>query len=133
MPDLTPYQIHELIMEAMGTDVPDMMPARVIVEPKWSEISGIPTGQYSPAGENAMWIRTGDLPTPKPVAEEKHCCEMKRHYVLGIVGTRGDAPTSFADFVISWEPKIILAPKFCGWCGATIKKTDTRRITGLDT
>ena len=131
MPDLTSYQIHELLMEAIGTDTPDMMPARIIVNAKWSKSSGIPPGQYSPAGENAMWIRTGDLPTPKPVEEEKHCCEMKRHYILGIVATNGPEPTEMVDFAVAWEPKILIAPKFCGWCGSKIESDHTRRITGL--
>lgn len=128
MPDLTDYQIHELIMEDIAERSPGCMPARIIVSPQMFESTGIPEGTYSPAGQDAMWIRTGDVPKP---ADPDYCCEMRRHFVLGIVGTNGPEPTDVASFAIAWEPKIILAPLFCSWCGEKFREKSTRRVTGL--
>ncbi len=61
--------------------------------------------------------------------EENYCCAMRRHFLVGIMGTRTDeeVPTDMADFVLAWEPQIVIAIKFCPFCGATIKGDETLR------
>mgnify|MGYP000592625278 CR=1 FL=1 len=127
MPDLTPYQIHERIMDSIAINSPKVMPSGVIVDEEWSKTSGIPEGAYARSPEG-IWVRSGDL--PKSVKAD-YCCEMRRHFILGIIATRGPEPTEIADFAIAWEPKILVAPVYCGWCGEKYRENSTRRVTGI--
>lgn len=62
------------------------------------------------------------------MTEENYCCEMRRHFVVGILGeTRGEMPLEVADFVVAWEPKIIIAIRYCPFCGNKINKDETTR------
>ncbi len=46
---------------------------------------------------------------------------MRKHFLIGIIGVaQGPAPTESADFVVSWEPKILIAIKYCPFCGKQI-------------
>lgn len=55
---------------------------------------------------------------------------MRQHFILGIMGVResGPAPVDAADFVIQFEPKIIIAIKYCPFCGAAIDGKQTLGI-----
>ncbi len=77
---------------------------------------GIPHGTYV-HGRDGVWRL------------ENYCCSMRRHYLIGIVGTRNDEPMPLeaADFIDEWEPKIILKIKFCCFCGKEITADQTVR------
>lgn len=123
------YQISDILSEHISwTYCGEAVPDKANVTSEYAEMLGIPEGIYIPGGTNSMWLWAGDLPKPEP---QKHCCEMKRHFILGIVGTDGPEPTCVADFAVAWEPKILIAPKYCGWCGSEIQADHTRRITGM--
>ena len=61
---------------------------------------------------------------------EVYCCAMRRHFVLGIVAYRKgeDMPTEAIDFAIEYEPRLIIAFKFCPFCGQPRSEEDTLRI-----
>ena len=61
--------------------------------------------------------------------DEKYCCKMRAHFLIGVVGTReGDAPVEAADFIIAFEPKIIMKIKYCPFCGKEMTHDGTLRI-----
>lgn len=53
---------------------------------------------------------------------EGYCCAMRRHFVLGIVGVRAneEMPTDMADYVMEWEPKLVISIHYCPFCGEDI-------------
>jgi hypothetical protein len=62
-------------------------------------------------------IEHNDLPT-----HDGYCCDMRRHFLVGIVAERHDqpAPIECMDFVVTFEPRIVIAIKFCPFCGQRI-------------
>lgn len=63
--------------------------------------------------------------------DETYCCAMRRHFLIGIIGTRrGEpAPIDLADYVVEWEPKIVIRIKHCPFCGKVLPDDDTVRRT----
>lgn len=66
------------------------------------------------------------------VGDEKYCCGMRRHFVVGIIAQRQgeDPPVDLADFVVAWEPKIAIRIKYCPFCGEELPDDDTLRMQG---
>ena len=60
----------------------------------------------------------------------KYCCNMREYFVIGIIGKRSDieAPTDMADFIVAWEPKIIVRIKYCPFCGKEVTDDQVVRI-----
>ncbi len=67
------------------------------------------------------------------MAKEQYCCGMRRYFLFAIVGQRGDedAPVEMADFIVVWEPTIVIRMKFCPFCGVELPEKDTLRLTKL--
>lgn len=61
--------------------------------------------------------------------KDQYCCTMRRHFLVGIVGVRKGEPTPIeaADFVIAWEPKILIKIKYCPFCGKQMTAQDVVR------
>lgn len=62
--------------------------------------------------------------------DETFCCPMRRHFLVGIIGVREDepAPVDVADFVIQWEPKVLIRIKHCPFCGDELPREALMRI-----
>ena len=55
---------------------------------------------------------------------------MRRHFLIGIVSCKeGPAPTDVADFVIAFEPTIVIAIKYCPFCGTQINGKQTLGVS----
>lgn len=79
--------------------------------------AGIPPGTYALGANGRYQIET-------------YCCAMRKHFYLGIVGTRpgADAPAEAVNFIHSWEPgkQIVYTIKFCPFCGTELTDDQTR-------
>lgn len=55
---------------------------------------------------------------------------MRRHFVIGIAGTRADEPTPFEimEFMPDITTKLIVI-KFCPFCGVELDNTQPFRVT----
>lgn len=64
--------------------------------------------------------------------EDDYCCSMRRHFLVGIVATRKDEPTPIevVDFVVEWEPKMIIRIKYCSFCGDQLPHNALVRTQG---
>lgn len=53
---------------------------------------------------------------------DSYCCAMRQHFVLGIVGVRAneEMPVDMVDYVIEWEPQLVVAIHYCPFCGEGI-------------
>lgn len=58
------------------------------------------------------------------------CCAMRNHFLVGVVGYKKDEPfpADLPDFVVSWEPQILLAIRYCPFCGKDVSKDGSLRI-----
>jgi len=63
--------------------------------------------------------------------KEQYCCDMRRYFLFAIVGERRgeEKPVDMVDFVIAWEPTIVIRMKFCPFCGVELPPGDTLRLT----
>jgi hypothetical protein len=61
------------------------------------------------------------------------CCRMIDHYLVAVVGQQPDsiAPIETADFMLSFDPMVI-ALKFCPFCGSALSDKTKRVGTKLD-
>ena len=80
---------------------------------------GIPAGTYILSHDGTWKLET-------------YCCAMRKHYVLGIVGSRKDEPVPIeaADFVEQWSPKVVLRIRYCPFCGVELHGDQTTRQVG---
>jgi len=63
------------------------------------------------------------------IVEGPYCCPVRRHLFIGIIGERKEAPpVELADFIIQWEPQLVVGIKYCPFCGQIIKRGDALRI-----
>lgn len=62
--------------------------------------------------------------------DQPDCCPLRSYFLLQIVGARPDMPepVEVADFVVQWEPFIIVATKFCPFCGTEIPRDRPRNV-----
>lgn len=67
------------------------------------------------------------------ISPTNYCCPMRSHFFLGIVGQRkGPQPIELADFIIQWEPQIVIGIRYCPFCGTTIERDAPRKVVGPD-
>lgn len=57
------------------------------------------------------------------------CCVLREHFLLGIIGQQQKpVPVEAVDLIVAWEPQIVLAIRFCPFCGEALAHNATRRI-----
>ena len=63
------------------------------------------------------------------VEEQEYCCAMRRHFIIGIAGARGDEPVPFdvMEFMPDIQTKLIVI-KFCPFCGVQLDNNQPVRI-----
>lgn len=112
---MTPNEIHLRICQIiMSEGIDDGVQYVTFTE---DNAFDIPPGAYllSPSG---VW------------KAEVYCCSMRRHFLLGIVGQRSDEgmPVEAADFILEWEPKIIIKIRYCSFCGEKVGDESVRVV-----
>lgn len=60
----------------------------------------------------------------------EYCCQMRAYFLIGIVATRTDVPqpVDIADYVMEWEPQIVIKIRHCPFCGEKIRDDETVRV-----
>jgi hypothetical protein len=59
-----------------------------------------------------------------------YCCEMRRHFLLGIVAELEEPPpVDVVDFVVNFETEpTLIALRYCPFCGLRIQGDSTLRV-----
>lgn len=60
---------------------------------------------------------------------ENYCCAMRRHFLVGIVGSRNEpTPLEACDFYVD-PVNLVLAIKFCPFCGVLQDNKQSMRVS----
>ncbi len=66
------------------------------------------------------------------LSKDRYCCPVRRHFLIGIIGQRAEPPpVEIADFILAWEPKIIVGIRYCPFCGVELQREDPRTVTNV--
>lgn len=65
--------------------------------------------------------------------EEQYCCNMRRHYLVGVVAARAgeEPPMEVLEYIVDLTaPNPVMRIRFCPFCGERIDDNQSVRVAG---